>query len=174
MKNLSYVGLVLAGVAIFLYYQKVKRSDPVSERPVVVNPAQPVHKKENTPAAAPAVAQQIQSEVQNPAPSVGPKIAVGSWIKVEYKIRNAKTAIVIAESGKDKLPTDFEIGKPNVFGNLLMKLIGANKGALLKLILPPQFGTLTPTGQQFAKTHALPNDTVLQIEFTVLEVIPKK
>ena len=55
-----------------------------------------------------------------------------------------------------------------------MKLIGANKGALLKLILPPQFGTLTPTGQQFAKTHALPNDTVLQIEFTVLEVIPKK
>ncbi len=166
-KNLIYVVIVLAGAAIFFYFQKIKSTSDVSEKPAAS--VQPALKKETTPVVAP----QIQADLQNPAPGDGPKIAIGSKVKLEYKIRNAKTAVIIAESGKNRLPTDFEIGTPNVFGDLLMKLVGANKGALLKLTLPPEFGTLTPTGQEFAKQHALSADTVLQIDFTVSEVIPK-
>ena len=81
--------------------------------------------------------------------------------------------MLIAETGKDDLPTDFEIGKPNIFGDLLNSLVGANKGAIFKLTLPPQFGVLNPAGREFAKKHSLSGDVVLLIEFTVVEIKPK-
>ena len=110
----------------------------------------------------------------NPNSGIGPSIVKGSKVKLAYQIKNAKTGAFIDETGKNNLPTDFEIGKPNIFGELLTTLVGANKGAKLQLTLPPEFGVQNPAAREFAKAHNLASDTILSIEFTVVDIVPAR
>ena len=173
MKNNLFYVAVLAGTTIFLWSQKNRGGNYVGEKPATINSEQRASQKKTIPGGAPNAAPEIKNELQNPSPGVGPNIAIGSKVKLEYKIRNAKTGVLIAETGKNDLPTNFKIGEPNAFGDLLMKLVGANKGAILKVTLPPQFWVPNPKAQEFAKSHALSNDVILLIEFKVVEVVAK-
>ena len=173
MKNYLFYVTVLAGIAIFLWFQKNRGGNYVGEQPATINSEQRASQKETIPNGPPNAAPEIKKELQNSSPGVGPNIAIGSKVKLEYKIRNAKTGVLIAETGKNDLPTNFQIGEPNVFGDLSKKLVGANKGAILKITLPPQFWVPNPAGQEFAKNHALSNDVILLIEFKVVEVVAK-
>lgn len=157
---------------------EVPKPTPVNP-PTAVAPPPPAEPPKPEPAppapvAKPKPEQEIKMELQNPKSGEGPAVAIGSTVKLEYKILEAKTGKVIAESGKSGLPTNFEIGKPNVFGNLLMNIVGSHKGAKFKVTLPPEFGVLTPQGSEFAKSHSISPDTVLMIDFSTVEVIPKK
>ncbi len=192
MKNNLFYVAVLAGIAIFLWFQKKRGGNYVGDKPATINVEQVATQKETIPSGAPNATPEIKKELQNPAPAVGsdvageikkelqnpsagvgPNIAIGSKVKLEYKIRNAKTGVLIAETGNNDLPTNFQIGEPNVFGDFLMKLVGANKGAILKITLPPKFWVPNPAAQEFAKSHALSNDVILLIEFKVVGVVAK-
>ena len=164
---------VLAGTTIFLWSQKNRGGNYVGEKPATINSEQRASQKKTIPSGASNAAPEIKNELQNPSPGVGPNIAIGSKVKLEYKIRNAKTGVLIAETGKNDLPTNFQIGEPNIFGDLLMNLVGANKGAILKITLPPKFWVPNPAAQEFAKSHALSNDVILLIEFKVVGVVAK-